>query len=393
MKKKLLALLVAFVAMFTCSLTFAACKDSNATENETNNSATNNENNGETETESGGETNNGENEEDNKNGGETDNEQAEEQAVEMSKNELKKALEDTLEIKNVTITYESDDIRGAVEIDLFDAVVYYSVFDTTDNTIIEEGYTSDNKDYKKTDTLWQIQPQSTILNEAEQTIKNYYILDVIYYFDEIEWSWNSEINVYTFSYYVSFNHLVMGDISFSGGFVKQINTSTLYYGEIYEENYVYDKINSTTVTEPEDLFGCSKDGKIYVSVFYPDGTPVNGLLDGYYDFSPDFPIPAPVQIQVATFWESSVWGSGVSTGGCLVPVDLDENGQATIDIQHVIDIFADIFEDIDNSNYLGWGLLVTHMMYGGFIMGEGGEYGIFAEGTFPQYLFITLMEA
>ena len=349
MKKKLLALLVAFVAMFTCSFTFAACKDGSTTENETDNTVT-------------------------ENGGET-----EDQAVEMTKDELKKALEDTLELKNVTLTRISDNTCGAIEIDLTDAVVYYSAFETTDNTIIEEGYTSDNKDYKKTDNLWQIQPQSTMLNEAEQVMKSP-ILDVIYYFDELEWSWNGEVNVYTFSYYTSFNQLFMGDISFSGGFVKKINLSWAFNEETYrEESYLYDKINSTTVTEPEDLFGYSKDGKIYVTVRYPNGTPVNGLNeDGWNDAFSTF--PAVIGIQIAFVSEDG------SLGPYMSPVNLNENGQATLDINYII-------ESMVATGAVAFEVHVLHVQYLGYVKGEEGEYGIFTEDTAPQNLFITLIEA
>lgn len=355
MKKKLLALIVALVVALTCSLAFTACKDNDLNENETNN----------------GETNNGENEEDNSSDEETDTEQTEDNTVEMTKDEIKKALEYTLELKNVTLTFISDKLC-VYEIDLTDAVVYYSAFEATDNTIIEERYTSDNKDYKKTDNLWQIQQQSTLLNEAEQTMKSP-ILDLIYVFDELEWNLDIEDDVYTFSYFDE----AVGDVSFEGGFVKQINISYLF--DDVEESYIYDKINATTVTEPEDLFGYSKDGKMYVSVFYPDGIPVNGLTDGYSDIVPD--LPAIVQIQFVTVLKDG------TLGAALIPQGLDENGQITIDIQFILDVFAD-FDDV-----IGFGIHILSVASLGYLRGDGGEYGIFTEGTFPQYLFITLMEA
>lgn len=127
--------------------------------------------------------------------------------------------------------------------------------------------------------------------------------------------------------------------------------------------------------QPNDDEFKEEDGKIVITVVYPDGSPVNGHVDGT-KFDSELNLETVVQMQFCT-----------TAGSCssLTPT-LGENGKIKLDIQNdILGMFTNLKDD-DEIEFHVLGLE-------DYSTGEGGIYGKFKKNEIPSKQTITLKEA
>lgn len=114
-----------------------------------------------------------------------------------------------------------------------------------------------------------------------------------------------------------------------------------------------------------------EEGKMLVTVYYPDGSLVDGQHDG-------------TKMDSDTLSETAVWiqfcvvGEG---GACAIPVCLGADGKVLIDIQQNI-----LLGLSGGDGYVaGTSQIAVHVLgLEGYIEGADGEYGLFTEDKFPS---------
>lgn len=118
-----------------------------------------------------------------------------------------------------------------------------------------------------------------------------------------------------------------------------------------------------------------EDGKIVITVVYPDGSPVNGHEDGTM-FDTKLNKDTVVKVQFCT----AVDAEG---GACSPLYVLGENGKIKLDIQKdILSMFGTLDDDVK---------LELHIQgITGYIDGLGGDYGTFTKNSFPHACKVTL---
>lgn len=125
----------------------------------------------------------------------------------------------------------------------------------------------------------------------------------------------------------------------------------------------------------------SEEGKITITVCFPDGTPVNGHTDG-------------------TSWDTGINGEDDGTciklqfckegadGECGIPMLVGEDGKIKLDIQQdIVGKFSAVSDDEEIEVHV---LGVDDRTGDKYLKGEGGIYGKFKKNEFPPTLTIKL---